>query len=170
MDWQIPADTIRAVRRLDAGVSLSDQTTWAEAAREADPTLERGRGRVGGNENLQRGAGGLTRADGGASLLATVMEAIVVHKTLRTFCGCDKRYLVLKRNESTYGRDACSSNPGGGLSVAAFDIVSHNPPEPNTCILCCLRPSAGSRRSYRGRMPARQICPQEKSIERMAGT
>ena len=85
------------MRRLDAGVSLSDQTTWAEAAREADPTLERGRGRMGGDENLQRGAGGLTRADGGASLFAAVMEAIVVHQTLRALCRCDKRYLVLEK-------------------------------------------------------------------------
>ena len=41
-NWQIPADTIGAVGRLNAGVSLSHQTTWAEAAREADSTLERG--------------------------------------------------------------------------------------------------------------------------------
>ena len=54
-------------------------------------------GRVGGNENLQRGAGGLTRADGGASLLATVMEAIVVHKTLRALRRWNKRYLVLEK-------------------------------------------------------------------------
>ena len=170
-NWQIPADTIGAVGRLDAGVSLSHQTTWAEAARKADPTLERERkcGWV-GTGNLQRRAGGLTGADGGASLFAAVMEAVVVHKTLRAFRRCDKRFLVLKRNESTHGRDACSSNPGGGSSVDAFDTVSHNPPELSTCTPCSRHPSAGSRRSYPGRRPARQTCPPEKSIERRAGT
>ena len=131
------------------------------------------KGRVGGRVgtgNLQRRAGGLTGADGGASLFAAVMEAIVVHETLRAFRRCDKRFLVLKRNESTHGRDACSSNPGGGSSVDAFDTVSHNPPEPSTCTPCSRHPSAGSRRSYPGRRPARQTCPPEKSIERRAGT
>ena len=97
-NWQIPADTIRAVGRLNAGVSLSHQTTWAEAARKADPTLERERKRGWvGTGNLQRRAGGLTRADGGASLFAAVMEAIMVHKTLRTFCRCRKNIIVLKK-------------------------------------------------------------------------
>ena len=55
------------------------------------------------------------------------------------------------------------------MSVDAFDTVSHNPPEQSTCTLCSPHPSADTRRSYPDRMPARQICPPEKSIERRAG-
>ena len=82
--------------RFNAGVSLSNQPTWAEAAREADPTLESGGGGVDW-DHLQWWAGGLARPDGGASLFAAVMEAIVVHQTLRALCRCDKRYLVLEK-------------------------------------------------------------------------
>ena len=62
-------------------------------------------GGCGKRENLQRGAGRLTGADGGAILFAAVMEAIVVHKTFRAFCRCDKRYLVLKKRK--YSRQRC---------------------------------------------------------------
>ena len=48
-------------------------------------------------DHLQRWAGGLARPDGGASLFAAVMEAIVVHKTLRALRRWNKRYLVLEK-------------------------------------------------------------------------